>query len=71
MGFFGELNLTAIYRLNEVWNLRAGYNLMWLSGVALAPNQLDFSAAPDAGNRIASNGSVFLHGVSAGIEARW
>jgi hypothetical protein len=71
MSFVGELNLTAIYRLNDVWNLRAGYNLMWITGVALAPDQLDFSAEIGAGNQINSGGSVFLHGVSCGLEARW
>jgi len=69
--FIGELNLTGIYRLNENWNLRAGYNAIWISGVALAPNQLDFSGELPAGNQLSSNGSVFLHGVNCGIEARW
>lgn len=71
VAFVGELNLTGLYRLNEIWNLRAGYNAMWISGVALAPNQLDFSGELPAGNQLSSNGGVFLHGVSCGIEARW
>jgi len=71
VAFVGELNLTAIYRLNEVWNLRAGYNLIWITGVALAPDQLDFSGELPAGNQIDSDGCVFLHGVSCGVEARW
>jgi hypothetical protein len=71
VAFVGELNLTGIYRLNETWNLRAGYNLMWITGVALAPDQLDFSGELPAGNQISSSGGVFLHGVSCGLEARW
>jgi len=71
VAFVGELNFTGIYRLNDVWNLRAGYNVMWISGVALAPDQLDFSAALPSGDQIASDGGVFLHGVSCGVEARW
>lgn len=71
VAFLGELNLTAIYRLNDVWNLRAGYNVIWLTGVALAPDQLDFSGEVPAGNQIASDGGVFLHGVNVGLEARW
>jgi len=71
VAFVGELNLTGIYRLNDVWNLRAGYNLMWITGVALAPDQLDFSGELPAGNQISSNGGLFLHGVSCGLEARW
>lgn len=69
--FVGELNFTGIYRLNDVWNLRAGYNLIWIAGVALAPDQLDFSGLEAAGNQLSSNGDVFLHGVSCGLEARW
>jgi hypothetical protein len=71
VAFVGELNFTGIYRLTDVWNLRAGYNLIWIAGVALAPDQLDFSDDPAAGNQLSSNGSVFLHGVSCGLEARW
>lgn len=71
VAFVGELNLTAIYRLNDNWNLRGGYNLIWVDGLALAPNQLDFGATEDSGRRLSSNGGLFLHGVSCGIEARW
>jgi len=71
VAFVGELNLTGIYRLNEIWNLRAGYNLFFISGVALAPDQLDFSGELPAGNQISSSGGVILHGVSCGLEARW
>ncbi len=71
VAFVGELNLTGIYRLNETWNLRAGYNLIWITGVALAPDQLDFSTTLPAGNQISSSGGVLLHGVSCGLEARW
>ena len=71
VAFVGELNLTGIYRLNDVWNLRGGYNAMWVSGVALAPDQLDFGSEVPASIQISSSGNVFLHGVSCGIEARW
>lgn len=71
VAFVGELNISGLYRLTDVWNLRAGYNLMWITGVALAPDQLDFSGELPAGNQLSSSGSVFLHGVSGGLEARW
>jgi hypothetical protein len=71
VAFVGELNLTGIYRLTDAWNLRAGYNLIWITGTALAPDQLDFSGTLPAGNQLSSSGNVFLHGVSAGLEARW
>jgi hypothetical protein len=71
VAFVGEINLTGIYHFNEVWGLRAGYNLLWLEGVALAPDQLDFTNTPDSGTDLDTSGGVFLHGVSVGLEARW
>ena len=71
VAYLGELNFTGIYRLNDVWNLRAGYNLIWIGGVALAPEQVDFAWDLPAGDRIDRTGGIFLHGVSCGIEARW
>ena len=71
VGFIGDMNFTATYRLNDTWGLRAGYNLLWLSGVALAPNQFDFSSPPDGGNTLVGGSSLFLHGANLGLEARW
>ncbi|NDC62538.1 MAG: hypothetical protein EBZ59_00785 [Planctomycetia bacterium] len=71
MGFIGSLNGTLIYRLTEVWGLRAGYNLIWLSNAALAPNQWDFATTPGAGTAINNSGGLFLQGVNLGAEARW
>jgi len=73
MGMIADLNLSAVWRLNEIWGVRVGYNLFWLTGVALAPDQWDFSAAtgPAAGTAISGAGSVFFNGASAGVEARW
>jgi len=71
VAFLGELSLTAIYRLTDVWSLRAGYNVIWVSGLALAPDQLDFSGTLPAGDQLRSTGSMFLHGASCGVEARW
>jgi len=70
VAFLGEVNLSALCRLTDVWNLRAGYNAIWIEGVALAPDQLDFhfAAAP---RTIDNGGGMFLHGVNLGLEARW
>lgn len=34
MGMIVDMNMSAIYRIDETWGLRVGYNLMWLTGVA-------------------------------------
>jgi hypothetical protein len=69
--FVGELGVTLRYQLTDIWAARGGYNLMLIEGVALAPDQLDFTNTSESGTRLVSTGSVFLHGVSAGLEARW
>jgi Putative beta barrel porin-7 (BBP7) len=72
VAFVGEINLSALYRLTNVWNLRAGYNVLWIEGLALAPDQLDFNfASSPSGNQLHDGGGMFLHGVNLGLEARW
>lgn len=72
VAFVGETNLTALYRLTQIWNLRAGYSLLWIEGLALAPDQLDFDfASASGGSQLHNGGAMFLHGVNVGIEARW
>jgi hypothetical protein len=71
VGFIGDINLSTVYRLTDVWGIRAGYNLIWIDGLALAPNQFNFSVADNAGSALASGGGVFLNGANLGLEARW
>ena len=71
VGFVGDINYSLVRRLNDRWSLRAGYNLIWLSGVALAPNQFDFSFTTTSGTQLVDGGSVFLHGANLGLEAQW
>jgi hypothetical protein len=70
-GMIADINLTAIYRLTDTWGIRAGYNVIWLGGIAQALNQFDFSAASTAGTLLQQSGSVFLTGANLGLEARW
>jgi hypothetical protein len=71
VAFSTELNFGGLYQINETWGLSAGYNVMWIGGVALAPDQLDFTYTPTSGTGLFTGGSVFLHGFNVGIEARW
>ena len=69
VGFVGDLNVSAVYRLNDVWGIRAGYSTVWITGLALAPDQFDFTDTDFAG--IAGGGGMFLSGANLGLEARW
>jgi hypothetical protein len=71
MGFLSSMNLSMAYRFSDAWGLRLGYNLAWLSGVALAANQFDFDATRSAGTGVRGAGGVFLHGANVGLEGRW
>lgn len=72
VSFVGGTNVSALYSLTNVWNLRAGYTVLWVEGLALAPNQLDFDlAAAQGGSQIHNGGGMFLHGANVGLEARW
>ena len=70
--FVGELNFSAIYHLSCSTDLRLGYNVLWIDGVALGPNQLDyrFATAP-SGNQVNASGGMLMHGVNLGAETRW
>ena len=66
-----DLNLSVAYRLTDVFALRAGYNAIWIGGVAMAPNQWDFTNSADAGKNLDPTGSIFLNGLSVGLDAAW
>ena len=71
VGFIGDININLSYRLNDAWRMRAGYNFIWLTGVALAHNQFDFGATNTAGTGLAGGGGVFLQGANLGLETAW
>jgi hypothetical protein len=70
VAFLGELGVSLLYEITPAWTLRGGYNLLWLEGVALAPDQMDFAFTPTAGQGIDMAGGVFYHGASLGLEYR-
>jgi hypothetical protein len=69
--FVGELDITASYRLSRHVALRAGYEVLWLTSVALAPEQVD--ATNFAGSLAAVNagGDAVYHGFLGGVEVIW
>jgi hypothetical protein len=69
--FFGEVGLNSTYWITNWLAWRAGYTVLWASGVAVAAEQLPLNNFGDGTATINTNGSVLLHGVTTGIEARW
>jgi hypothetical protein len=72
VSFFGEVGLNSTYWITNWLAWRAGYSVFWLSGVAVAPEQFPLNNfGGTEPTTINTNGSVLLHGVTTGIEARW
>ena len=74
--FVGEANLYALVYITDRWTLRAGYDLMYINGVALAVENFNSDATflTGGGPRapfINNTGDAFYHGVTGGFEFTW
>ena len=69
--FVGEFGVNAGYQLTERLTFRAGYNLLLVTGVALAPNQLAATNLTTGVGALNTNGTLFYHGVNVGLEYGW
>jgi len=70
--FVGELSCMISYRPSSYFSLRAGYQVYWMTNVALAADQF----APNnpvihTGVGINDRGDLMLHGPSAGLDFRF
>jgi hypothetical protein len=68
--FAGELWLGANYYVTDRLAVRAGYQAMWIEGVAVLPEQLDDLAVPILGD-LDMGGSPFYHGWYFGAQFDW
>jgi hypothetical protein len=70
--FIGEAGLEAKYQVTNGLTLKAGYEVLWLEGVALAAGQIQetlTSRPATVGALGVNSGSgVLFHGVTAGLE---
>jgi hypothetical protein len=71
VAFLGELGFNLNYQFSQNWFLLGGYQVYWVDGVALAPNQLDFTNTASSGTTLDKKGSLFMQGTNAGLMARW
>jgi hypothetical protein len=65
----GEGGIQGSYKFRPNLVGHVSYDFMWVSGVALAPEQLQFQINPV--NTINSNGYLFMHGATLGLEWLW
>jgi hypothetical protein len=71
VAFVGDLAFTGRYHVSSTVALEGGYSVMWIEGLALAPDQLDFTNTATSGQQIDNDGGIFIHGAHAGILVIW
>lgn len=64
-----EFGLTTSYQLRRNMTVHAGYDLMWINGLALAPEQTSFHTG-DVAN-LKRNGLLMMQSLSLGLEINW
>ena len=69
--FVGEFELVAVYQVNQRLALRAGYQMLWLDGVALAPEQIPFTDLDSGVAAVDPGSDAFYHGLVTGVELTW
>jgi hypothetical protein len=69
--FLGETGLVATYALTERLAFRASAEAMWLTGVALAPEQVGSVDLRTETASINTSGAVFYYGGGLGLEYRF
>ena len=71
VGGIFDFNASLVRRLSDTWWLRLGYSSLWLTGVALAPDQFDFAASTQVNTTLDANKTLWLGGANLGLEKRW
>ncbi len=70
--FVGDWNFSGIVQITDHLAIRAGYQLLWLSGVALSTEQFPFvSTSQSSALHVVTNGDLFLHGAMVSVQATW
>ena len=62
-----EITINGDIKLTEIIAFRIGFDLLWASDLALAPNQLDFSDTPTSSDFVDTSGSMFMQGAHIGL----
>jgi hypothetical protein len=69
--FIGELEFGLSYAITDNWSARAGYRMLWVEGVGLPANQLNFNDVASSEIGLSIAGGILMHGASVGLELHW
>lgn len=65
----GEVGAVGTYQLRPNLKLRGAWDLMWITGLALGPEQVVYNTNPVA--RVNPNGMLFMQGLTLELELTW
>lgn len=68
-GFVGDLSLFAGWNITPNFSLKAGYDFLWVAGIATATRQFDLDNVRQ--NPMDGGGQIFFNGLSLGCEGSW
>jgi hypothetical protein len=73
VAYTAQTGIRTSLQLTDRLALRTGYQVMWIGGVALAPNQAIRNdwIFPNAAAGISSGSALFMHGALVGLEYVW
>ena len=71
VAFVGEIGITSSCQVTRHFAVRGGYQLLWISEVALAGDQAQLALNTLDVDAINSSGNVFYHGALVGGEFTW
>ncbi|MDG2383640.1 MAG: BBP7 family outer membrane beta-barrel protein [Pirellulaceae bacterium] len=68
--FIGELGLRGVYDLGAGFSVIGGYQVMFLDGIALAPDQIPVTDLIAPGSAVLdTGGTLYFHGATVGLQA--
>jgi hypothetical protein len=68
-GFLGDLTFLAGWNITPNFSVQAGWDFLWVAGIATAPRQFDLDDTEI--NYIDAGGQMFFMGASLGMTASW
>jgi hypothetical protein len=68
LSYVGQTSVTGRYHLRPNLSIRAGWEYLYVTSVALAPHQINFNPGYE---KVATSGDNFYNGVSFGLDYYW
>ncbi len=66
--FLAEVAAALAYQFNTHFNIHGGYQMLYLSGIALAPEQISKRTGPHSGSACNLDGQAIVHGWFLGLS---